>query len=138
MKFFNFGGLEIIFILVIMIIFLGPDQVAKLAKNLGSLIRKITQSEFWGSIWRTSREIRNLPRTLADETGLQESLNEIQNSTKGIIADVGQIRKDLDEEQELHRSEIRKTVTELNRANEEMKKRAAAGNPPNESSKNLE
>ncbi|MCD4753829.1 MAG: twin-arginine translocase TatA/TatE family subunit [Anaerolineaceae bacterium] len=138
MKFFNFGGLEIIFILVIMIIFLGPDQVAKLAKNLGSLIRKITQSEFWGSIWRTSREIRDLPRTLADETGLQERLNEIQNSTKGIIADVGQIRKDLDEEQELHRSEIRKTVTELNRANEEMKKRAAAGNPPNESSKNLE
>jgi len=138
MKFFNFGSLEIIFILVIMIIFLGPDQVAKLAKNLGIYIRKITQSEFLSSIWRTSREIRNLPRTLVDETGLQESLNEIQNSTKEIIADVDQIRKDLDQEQKLHQSEIRKTVTELNRANEEMKKRAAAGNPPTESSKNLE
>ena len=121
-----------------MIIFLGPDQVVKLARNLGELIRNITQSEFWVSMWRTSREIRNLPKILADETGLQESLNEINTSTKEIIADVNQIRKDLNVEKELHGSEIRKTIAEINSSNEELKKHAAIETPLTDSPKKLD
>ena len=137
MNFFNFGALEIIFILVIMIIFLGPDQVVKLARNLGSFIRKITQSEFWVSMWRTSREIRDLPKILADETGLRESLDEINTSTKKIIADVDKIRKDLNEEQDFNRSEIRNTIAGLNHSNEELKKHTTTETFPDESSENF-
>ena len=127
MKLFNFGGLEIIFIIVIMIIFLGPGQVATLAGNLGRFIRKITRSEFWVSIWQTSREIRNLPKTLVEETGLQESLDEIQQTQKELQSDVDQIKNDLDEETKLQKNEINKTVSELNQANRELRKRATTG-----------
>lgn len=127
MKLFNFGGLEIIFILVIMIIFLGPGQVAALAGNLGRFIRKITRSEFWVTIWRTSREIRNLPKTLVEETGLQESLDEIQQTTNELKSDVEQIQKDLNEEGQFQKNELNKTVSDLNQANQEMRKRTLTG-----------
>ena len=127
MKIFNFGGLEIIFILVIMIIFLGPGQVATLAGNLGRFIRKITRSEFWVTIWQTSREIRNLPKTLVEETGLQESLDEIQQTTNELKSDVAQIQKDLNEESQFQKDELNKTVSDLNQANQELRKRALTG-----------
>ena len=127
MKLFNFGGLEVIFILVIMIIFLGPGQVATLAGNLGRFIRKITRSEFWVTVWQTSRDIRNLPKTLVEETGLQESLNEIQQTQNELQSDMNQVKKDLDEETKTQKSEINKAVSELNKANREMRKRATTG-----------
>ena len=136
MKIFNFGALEIVFILIIMIIFLGPGQVATLAGNLGRFIRKITRSEFWVSIWQTSREIRNLPKTLAAESGLQESLEEIQQTTNEIRADVDDLQKELKAEQKYSKEEIEKAASDLRKANQEVIKRTTTGNRSSKIKKN--
>jgi Sec-independent protein translocase protein TatA len=81
--------------MVVMIIFLGPDQIVELAAKLGRAIRKITHSEIWMSIWQTSREIRNIPKTLADETGLEESINDIKGTANELKKDLGEAQNEI-------------------------------------------
>ncbi|HOJ00349.1 MAG TPA: twin-arginine translocase TatA/TatE family subunit [Anaerolineaceae bacterium] len=78
-----FGGVglsEIIFILVLMIVVLGPKKMAEGARDLGKTIRKVTHSQFWKNVMQTSREIKDLPRKIMDETELEDNLREINRA----------------------------------------------------------
>ncbi|NSW51570.1 MAG: twin-arginine translocase TatA/TatE family subunit [Anaerolineae bacterium] len=102
MKLFNFGIPEVILILVVMIIFLGPEQIVDLAGRLGRTIRRITHSEIWTSIWQTSRDIRNIPKTLVDETGLEESMKDIQDTANTLKQDIGEAQNEIKSAQTIH------------------------------------
>ncbi len=94
MEIFNVGIWEFFFILLIALIVLGPDNMAKTGRTLGRWIYKLIRSPMWAQIVDTSREIRNLPTKIVREAGLEESLKEIQAETKAISGDVS---KDLRE-----------------------------------------
>lgn len=66
------GPLEIIFILLIALIVLGPRDMAKTGRSMGRVMRKIVMSPYWKTITHTSQEIRNLPTRLIREAGLEE------------------------------------------------------------------
>jgi len=72
MDILGIGPLELIFILLIMLIVFSPNDLVKMAGNLGKFIRKFMTSSTWKAIQDTSKTIRNLPNKLAREAGLDE------------------------------------------------------------------
>lgn len=123
MTFFNFGILEIILVLVVMIIFLGPEQVVDLAGKLGRFIRKITRSEFWTTVRDTSKEIRNIPKALVEETGLEESIQDIKQTTDELQGQLSEVQTELSEEASIQMEEFDKTKADLDGAIQELRKR---------------
>jgi Sec-independent protein translocase protein TatA len=81
MQIFGIGPLELLFILVIMILVLGPKGMVKAARESGKYIRKITRSPLWAEIVGTSREMRNLPAKIIKDAGIQDEIDELRRST---------------------------------------------------------
>jgi Sec-independent protein translocase protein TatA len=85
MEFLGVGPLELLFIFLIALIVLGPNDIVKTSRTVGRFLRKVVTSPTWSAIQQTSREIRYLPNKLIREAGLEEqakSLNEISSSMK--------------------------------------------------------
>lgn len=72
MELLGVGPLELIFIFLIIILVLGPDEIVKVGKTMGQFFRKINTSEDWKALKRLTREIRTLPNRLAREAELDE------------------------------------------------------------------
>jgi Sec-independent protein translocase protein TatA len=81
MQIFGIGPLEFLFIIVIMILVLGPRGMVKAAREAGKAIRKLTRSPLWAEIVGTSREVRNLPAKIIKEAGIEEEVEELRRST---------------------------------------------------------
>ena len=78
-----FGGIgtsEILFILVLMVIVLGPKKMVAGARELGKTIHKVTRSQFWKDVQKTSREIHEIPRKIMDEVEIEEDLKDIKRT----------------------------------------------------------
>ncbi|MEN6392847.1 MAG: hypothetical protein ABFD53_03465 [Anaerolineaceae bacterium] len=89
MEILGIGPLEFILIILIALIVLGPKDMVKAGKAIGRFIRKIITSPNWHSIQRMSREWKNLPNKLMDESGLNDieqqlGINDINKEFKEI------------------------------------------------------
>jgi Sec-independent protein translocase protein TatA len=78
MDFLGIGPLELIFILLIVLIVLGPRDMVKAGQTLGRYLRKLMMSPTWRTVQETSRRIRYLPNTLARQAGLEELQNDLR------------------------------------------------------------
>ena len=78
MEIFNIGPLELVFILLIMLIVLGPEDMIKTGRSIAKGISKLIRSPIWKSLISTSQEIRELPRKFIREAGLEESAEELK------------------------------------------------------------
>jgi sec-independent protein translocase protein TatB len=81
MKIFNVGALEILFIILLALIVLGPKNAVKALGDLGTWLKKIKESQIWQDLLNTSREIQELPKKMMDETEIKKTLEEINRST---------------------------------------------------------
>lgn len=104
MKFLNVGALEFVFILLLILVVLGPRKAVKTAGELGALVKKVTSSKFWKDLVNTSEEIRDLPRKMMDEAELKETISSLDRK-------VGEVKGIIQNDQ----AEIRKQVGEVNR-----------------------
>jgi Sec-independent protein translocase protein TatA len=88
--------MELIFILIIALIVLGPEDMAKAGKTLGRTMRKVAMSPTWRAVQQTSRELRALPYRLMREAGLDEieqELNFVKDTQKELRREVDDIRR---------------------------------------------
>ena len=92
MNIFGIGPLEIIFVLIIGILFLGPEGMIEAGHKLGKFMRSIIRSSWWQNVRRGVNEIQHLPQRLMREAELEE-LNEIKKLTKDSLPSIG--NKDL-------------------------------------------
>ncbi len=84
MSFFGIGPMELIFILIIMILVLGPKNMVVTAQKLGLTLRKIVKSPLWATVMDTSREIREIPTRLIRDAGIEEDLKNIKSTTNSL------------------------------------------------------
>ncbi|MBW6475335.1 MAG: hypothetical protein K0B14_19565 [Anaerolineaceae bacterium] len=84
MNFFGIGPMELIFILIIMILVLGPKNMVVTAQKLGVTLRKIVKSPLWATVMDTSREIREIPTRLIRDAGLEEDMKNIKSTTDSL------------------------------------------------------
>jgi sec-independent protein translocase protein TatB len=82
MEILGIGASELIFIVIIAIIILGPKDMQKAGKTLGRWLNQLVKSDGWKIFQRTSSEIRNLPRTLMREANIdmQQVEKDLRNS----------------------------------------------------------
>jgi sec-independent protein translocase protein TatB len=86
MDIFGIGPTELVFIILIALIVLGPKDMQKTGRTIGRWLRNLTTSEGWRAFRDTSREIRNLPNRLMREANLED-----------LEKDVGKIGKEIKE-----------------------------------------
>lgn len=83
MEILGIGPLEILFILLISFVVLGPGDMAKTGRTIGRFLRKMVTSQWWSGFRNASREISQLPITLMREASIEEAareLNDINNA----------------------------------------------------------
>jgi Sec-independent protein translocase protein TatA len=77
MDFLGVGPSELVFIVIISLIILGPKDMQKAGKTIGKWLRSIVTSDGWKIFQQTSRELRTLPNRLMRDANIE--LNQIGN-----------------------------------------------------------
>lgn len=81
MEIFGIGPLELLFIILIALVVLGPKEMMGSAKKAAGWIKKLRQSE----VWSATKEMMDLPNQVLKESGLDKEIKELQKeSQKGI------------------------------------------------------
>jgi sec-independent protein translocase protein TatB len=75
MEFLGIGPSELVFIVIIAIIILGPKDMQKAGKTVGRWLNVFIRSDGWKALQRASREIKNLPTNLMREANMEELQN---------------------------------------------------------------
>ena len=87
MEILGVGPLELLFILLIALIVLGPKDMVRAGRTLGRFMRKVVTSPTWHTIQRTSRELKDIPTKLIREAGLEDLNSQ--------FSEIGQLKDDL-------------------------------------------
>jgi Sec-independent protein translocase protein TatA len=82
MEILGVGPLEIILILLLALIILGPTEMGKFGRTLGRFLRKLTTSP-------TYQEVRNLPYRLMREAGIEDLQKELDLKKELDLRDPG-------------------------------------------------
>ena len=88
MELFGIGPMEFIFILIIILLVIGPNDIQKFARNFGKFLNRMYKSPGYNMVRQASDELRNLPARLAREAQLDELKN---------MDELQQIKTDLQE-----------------------------------------
>lgn len=88
MNIFGIGPLEIIFVLIIGILVLGPEGMVEAGRKLGKFLRSIIKSAWWQNVRRGVNEIQYLPQRLMREAELEE-LDQLRDLAKAEIPSIG-------------------------------------------------
>jgi len=81
MEILGIGTSELVFIVIIALIVLGPKDMQKAGKTIGKWLRDVVTSDAWKMFQQTSRELKTLPNRLMRDAN--NELNQIGNELKG-------------------------------------------------------
>jgi sec-independent protein translocase protein TatB len=76
MEILGIGWQELLFIVVIALIVLGPKDMQKAGRTIGRWLNQLVQSDSWKVFQQTSSELRNLPRNLMREANMEMKATE--------------------------------------------------------------
>lgn len=88
MEILGIGPSELIFIIIIALIVLGPRDMQKAGKTIGRWLNGLVKSDGWKAFQQTSREIRTLPTKLMREANME--MAETQKELNKILDDKSQ------------------------------------------------
>ncbi len=98
MEIFNIGPLELIFILILALVVLGPEGMLNSARKIGQTIAKVVRSPIWRDFMRTSQEIREIPTRFAREAGIEETMREVNETNRQIRQEARSVMNSVGEE----------------------------------------
>ncbi len=93
MEVFGIGPLELVSILLIVFIVMGPGDMVKMGGTLGRALRNFRNSDLWGSFNDATQQLRELPRNLMREAGMEE----VDALRRDIQGEIDQQKGQLDE-----------------------------------------
>ena len=82
MNFLGVGPLELILVLLVMFLVIGPKDMAKTGKKFGRFLSTVRKSELWSGFTRVNQTIHDLPTTLIREAELEDVKKEFELNTK--------------------------------------------------------
>lgn len=80
MEILGIGMPELIFVVIIALLILGPKDMQKAGKTIGKFLRNIITSDGWKLFQQTSRDLRTLPNRLIREAN--EDLEKVNREIK--------------------------------------------------------
>jgi len=70
--FLGIGPLELMFVVLIALIIIGPKDMSKTARSAGRFLNRMYRSQTWRALTQASQTIQTLPNRLAREAQLEE------------------------------------------------------------------
>ena len=117
MEIFGIGPLEVLLILVIALIVMGPNDMVKTGRTIGKFLRNLVKSPTWQAVQQTSRDLRYLPNRLMREAGMEEEVEQLKEIGKNVNAmsgaAIGAVQASLQEEISKVNEEIQQTGKDL-------------------------
>jgi Sec-independent protein translocase protein TatA len=95
MDFLGIGITELVAILLIVFLVMGPQDLVKIGGTLGRALRNLRKSDTWRAVQDASRQLRELPETLAREAGIDE-IKETQRELNQELREQKSALQDLD------------------------------------------
>ena len=98
MDILGIGPLELLFILLIALILVGPKDMARFGRSMGRFLNRLYHSESWRVLNEASQTLRTLPNRLAREAALEELdsvRKEIESTGKELTGQVQEIDRGL-------------------------------------------
>ncbi len=95
---FGIGIPEILIVLVLALIILGPKDMVSTARKMGRWVYRVYHSPTWRMIMSTSQEIRELPTKFVREAGLEDTMEDIKNTTANVKAQLKEATGDVSAE----------------------------------------
>jgi Sec-independent protein translocase protein TatA len=95
MEILGVGVPELMFIVLIALILLGPKDMIAAGKTFGKVLRKFLTSPEWRLMRKTGEELQQLPTKLIREAGLEDLQNEVRGVTNQLKS--AEIKKSFDE-----------------------------------------
>jgi sec-independent protein translocase protein TatB len=81
MEILGIGASELVFVVIIALIVLGPKDMQKAGRTIGKWMRDIVTSDGWKAFQKTSNELRNVPaRLMRDANEELDKFNKDINS----------------------------------------------------------
>jgi Sec-independent protein translocase protein TatA len=80
MEILGIGMPELVFIVIIALLILGPKDMQKAGRIIGRFLRNLVTSDGWKLFQQTSRDLRNLPNRLMREAN--DELNKVGDEIK--------------------------------------------------------
>jgi sec-independent protein translocase protein TatB len=71
MEILGIGPSELLFIIIIALIVLGPKDMQKAGRTIGRWLNNLVRSDGWKAFQQTSREIRSLPTKLMRDANME-------------------------------------------------------------------
>jgi len=84
MEILGIGPSELVFIVIIALIVLGPKDMQRAGKTIGRWLNQLVKSDGWKAFQRTTNEIRSLPTNL-----MREANNELKETEEQIRKNIG-------------------------------------------------
>lgn len=83
MEILGIGAPELLFVIIIALIVLGPRDMQKAGRTIGRWLNQLVRSDGWKAFQQTSRELRNLPNNLMREANMElaEMERELRKAT---------------------------------------------------------
>jgi sec-independent protein translocase protein TatB len=98
MEFLGVGPLELMLVIILALVLVGPRDLAKFAREAGRFINKLYRSQTWRTMNDASREIRNLPNRLAREAELDTLQRDLEQAGKSLQDSVNAASKGVEKE----------------------------------------
>lgn len=95
MDFLGIGPAELILILLVIILVIGPKDIGKTARSIGRFLNRLYKSDEWRTITQASKTIRTLPNRLAREAELEE-LQEVKSTLEETQKGLEEAKKELE------------------------------------------
>jgi Sec-independent protein translocase protein TatA len=86
MEILGIGMPELIFVVIIALIILGPKDMQKAGKTIGKFLRDMITSDGWKFFQQTSRDLRTLPNRLIRDAN--EELNQVNKQINNAAASI--------------------------------------------------
>jgi Sec-independent protein translocase protein TatA len=100
---FGIGAPEILFILFLALLIMGPDDLQKTGRTLGIWMRRLVMSDTWKMLRKTSKELQDLPAKL-----MREANPDLD--TQALLPDLGTWNRTIRQPLEALERDIKNTV----------------------------
>lgn len=88
MDIFGIGPMELVLILIIALIVMGPNDMAKAGRTIGRTLRSITTSQTWQVIRLFMKEMQTMPNRLMREAQFDDIVKDVSKELKQPISEI--------------------------------------------------
>lgn len=92
MSFLGIGPIELVFLVILLVLIFGPEDLVSAGKKLGRFLNQVKRSDFWSAL----SDLRKRAKTAGEEIIKETGIDEVQEDLE-LMPDLNDFRRELDQ-----------------------------------------